>query len=1161
MSETVELDGAALRVLLAELLEEEPADIADDANLFELGLESITLMRLVSRWRGEGRHVGFAALAENPTVEAWTRLLAGEPVARADEPAAGSAPGSAAGSAADAGEEFDLALLQHAYWVGRDAGQQLGGVAPHLYLEFDGPGIDPDRLRAAFDGLVRRHPMLRVRIGDDGRQRIARPSSWQALRVHDLREAEPEDAARELDRIRDETSHELLDIEGGEVFRAAVSLLPPGLPGGPRARLHLDVDMVAADAVSYRAMLADLAALYADPDATLPALRYTYREYLHARPEARAAAKAEAARYWADRLATLPGPPELPRAVDPGDRARARRLAFHLDTAEWAAVAAAARRRGVTPAVAVATVFAEVVGAWSADPRFVLNVPMFDREQVHPDIDRVVGDFTSSVLLEVDLTEPRTLHERAQAVQRRLHADASHKDHSGLEVLRDLGRRNGEQLIAPVVFTSGIDLGELFDPGVRAHFGDPVWIISQGPQVVLDAQVSELDGGLLVNWDIRENEFAAGVPAAMFAAFEGLVRGLARDQSWTEPVGDLRPADQRAAREAANDTATPGSGALLHERFFAHAAERADRPAVCWADGHTMGHGELADRALRVAAGLHARGVRPGDPVAVTLPRGPEQVVAVLGVLAAGGAYVPVGIEQPAARAERIASVSGHAVVVGAGVPLSELERADPLPAPVPVDAEQPAYLLFTSGSTGEPKGVEVPHRAAVTTLDDLTGRFRLGPEDRTLAVSALDFDLSVFDVFAMLDVGGAVVTLTEGRQREAEHWAELVRTHRVTVLNCVPALLDALLATGADLGDSLRQVLLGGDRVGVDLPGRLRARVPGCGFAGLGGTTETAIHSTVCVVDEIDPSWQSVPYGTPLDDVVLRVVDPRGRDTPDWVPGELWIGGGGVAAGYRGDPERTRDRFVTRAGTRWYRTGDTARYRPGGTVEFLGRRDNQVKVNGFRIELGEVEAATLQVPGVRSALAVVVGGAAPSLAVAVVADGPVGDGSALLAELGTRLPPHMMPRTVLALDAMPLTPNGKLDRAAVRSRVAAASGDQAPVAPRTALETVIAHVWQSVLEQDAIGVTHSLFAVGGDSVLATLIVSRLRETLDTREVSVRMLFGAPTIAGLAAAMLAASTEPDRLREVAEIVLEVEAMSEEEAADAVRALAHAEGDR
>jgi mycobactin phenyloxazoline synthetase len=489
---------------------------------------------------------------------------------------------------------------------------------------------------------------------------------------------------------------------------------------------------------------------------------------------------------------------------------------------------------------------------------------------------------------------------------------------------------------------------------------------------------------------------------------------------------------------------------------------------------------------------------------------------------------------------DRITAVSGHRVSISA---LDEFATASPLPAPIEVDAEQPAYLLFTSGSTGEPKGVEVPHRAAVATIDDLVRRFRLGPADRTLAVSALDFDLSVFDIFAMLAVGGAVVVLAEGEQRDAHRWAALVREHGVTVLNCVPALLDSLLATRHDLGSSLRQVLLGGDRVGTDLPGRLRERVPGCGFAGLGGTTETAIHSTICVVGaEVPEWWRSVPYGTPLDGVRLRVVDHLGRDAPDHVPGELWIGGAGVAHGYRGDPERTADRFVEHAGLRWYRTGDMARYVPDGTVEFLGRRDDQVKINGFRVELGEIEAAATAIDGVERAVAVVVGERETVLALAVHGNAGPDDVAGWLRE---SLPPHMLPRAIVALDQVPLTANGKIDRRAVRRLVADRVDDgEESVPPATALERVVARAFAAVLETDQVGVETSLFALGGDSVLVTVIVSRLRELLDTDAISARTVFAAPTVRGVAEALRAG--DPDRMDAVAAVVDEVESMTDDD---------------
>ncbi|EIV91084.1 amino acid adenylation enzyme/thioester reductase family protein [Frankia sp. QA3] len=1021
--------------------------------------------------------------------------------------------------------------------------------------------------------------------------------------MHDLRDLDEAAAATRLAAVRERLSHQMLDIERGEVFSTALSLRPGGT-----TRFHLDVDMVAADAVSYRVLLADLANLYGRPDEVAPAPAYTYRRYRAEHAASRRTAAERSRRAWLDRLPSLPGPPELAGAsplsgVGGAADPRVSRRHFRLPEQARAALGQAAHRRGITPAMAVATAFAEVLGGWSTQPRFLLNVPLFDREQVHPDVDRVVGDFTSSVLLEIDLTDRVPFVERARRVQTRLHADAAHVGYSGVEILREAGRHRGEQVLAPVVFTSALGLGELFDPAVRREFGDPEWIISQGPQVLLDAQVTELDGGLLVNWDVREDTFAPGVVDAMFAAFERLVRDLAAPEPagdgavWDRPVDGLLDESVRAVRRRVGAVAGPASTRLLHEGFFARAGRRPDAPALLWGAAAepvgSLSYGELAARALAVAGRLAARGVRPGDLVAVSLPKGPEQVVAVLGVLAAGAAYVPVGVEQPPARVARIAATAGFSIVITTpsrtrwpdGVTPLALDDRPGGPAPDrlvlaaaddPARLDEPAYVLFTSGSTGQPKGVEVGHRAAMNTIDDLTERLGLGPDDRTLAVSALDFDLSVFDLFAPLSAGGAVVLVDEDSRREAARWGELVAGHRVTILNCVPAVLDLILTVAGggpagppELGDSLRAVLLGGDRVGVDLPARLAAAVPGCRFLGLGGTTETAIHSTVCEVvggGPVPPQWRSVPYGTPLRNVRLRVVDALGRDCPDHVAGELWIGGAGVARGYLGDPERTADRFVTHAGARWYRTGDLARYLPDGTVEFLGRRDQQVKIRGFRVEPGEVEAALRALPGVRAGIVELTGGGAgrpAALGALVVLDPgaqpgvdpgvdpgaePAGGPAAIRASLRGLLPPHMVPDRVVAVPELPLSANGKLDRRAAAALLEREPGGPRPQPspPRSDLERMILLVWREVLGGGEFGVTDEFFALGGDSVLATRLVARLRDELDTAEVSVRMLFGAPTVAALAQRMRAVETTPGRLDRVASIAWEIAGMSDDE---------------
>lgn len=1151
-SEPVQEDEIRERV--AGVLGVEPGSIGDDDDLVELGLNSILTMKLASGWRRLGLAVNFADLALVPTVRAWAQLLAER---RAERPDAGQEerdPPAPRESAGDESEPFGLAVMQHGYWIGRSDDQALGGVAAHLYAEFDGQGLEPERLGRAVTALVRRHGMLRSQFSDDGTQRVLPEPALPVWSVTDLRDLGGQEVSQRLETIRDRKTHQRLRVDLGQVVDVSLTLLPGG-----RTRLHVDVDMLAADALSYRVLLADLAELYARDAEHLDgqgSLSYTYRQYLQDRAALdRVAHQAERA-WWQERLPDLPDAPALP-LVPESERAdpyRTVRYDHWLDPQGKQRLLERAHRHGVTPAVVLASVFAEVVGGWSSQQRYLLNVPLFNREPTHPDVDQLVGDFTSSVLLDVDSRRPATVLERARWLQRSLHTSASHASYPGLDVLRDLGRYRGEPVLASVVYTSGLDLGELFRESVLEAFGEPVWIISQGPQVVLDAQVVELRGGLLLNWDVREQAFPEGLMEEMFARHREAVEALLADEaSWDRPVPAGPPAGQVEVRRKVNDTARAPSGRLLHEGFFAWAEATPDAPAVVWGD-EVLTFDEVRDRSLRLAGALAARGVRPGDAVSVQLPKGPDQIVAVLGVLAAGAAYVPLGADQPESRRERIQQVGDVSFAVTAGDVAEATASGERLAALVPLDTGAVAYVLFTSGSTGEPKGVEVTHAAAMNTLDRLNEHFSVGPKDRSLGLSALEFDLSVYDIFGLLSAGGSVIVVDDETRRDGMRTARLVREQRPTVLNCVPGLLEMLLEAGKaeGIGDSLRVVLLGGDWVGADLPARVGEQVPGCRFAGLGGTTETAIHSTVCEVTGPAPeAWKAVPYGVPLGNVRCRVVNERGLDCPDWVPGELWIGGASVALGYRNDPERTAERFVEHEGDRWYRTGDLARYWPDGTLEFLGRNDHQVKVRGHRVELGEVEAVLRSLPSVQRAVAELVGGkllaAVTREAGADAAAGP----EALRAAAAELLPPYMVPDHIDVLDELPLTGNGKLDRKAVRATLVASSAgedDAASRPPETDLEVALADVLAQVLAVDQVGAEDDFFALGGDSVLATTAMARVREWLDTTEAAVSDLFASRTVRALAARLAAKQSTPGRLEQVAAVYLDVAAMSDDEAA-------------
>lgn len=1117
-----------------------------DSNLISLGFDSLRMMRAAGIWRKTGHDVSFADLLAHPTPRDWARIIsAGAPSGSNGAP--DSEP--SAKPMNPAGDEFRLAPLQYAYWAG-SMEETMGGVTAHLYVELDGPEQEPTLLEQATQELFDRHPMLRTRILQNGMQRIEPRPAEPVLTVHDLRKTDTATREEWLDETRRRMSASSSTGDRGRLLEIRMSRLPGG-----RARYHVDFDMLAGDAMSYRIVLDDLASLVEGID--LPPITTSFRDYLE-HPSIRKPTHRESHRsWWQKRIADLPQPPELPTTDTPGDGAR--RLNHTLDPEQRRILEKHSRANGVTPAAALATAFAAAIGGFTESESFLLNLPLFHREPVHDDIDLVVGDFSSSILVPISSAPDHSAISRIRRLAEAISDSAGHADYSALDVLRDLSRHEGHPVFAPVVYTSAVGLGELFSSRVRRVFGDPVWIISQGPQVLLDAQVTELDGGFLLNWDIREEAFHTGVVETMFEAYRRNIEHLLSDRCWDRPFPSPVPEQQLAEREVTPEPQQI-TDAGLHSRFFAQARRTPESPAVLWASEGARSYGELSIAARSVAAHLRSRGVSRGSVVGIRMEKGPDQVTAVLGVLAAGATWVPIGMNQPPARIQSILRTAGCSFVLQ--------DHDTPIPDATPIDfttatQETPladivvprdpkaelAYILFTSGSTGTPKGVEVPHAAVLHTIEIVNSITGINGEDRTLGLSSLEFDLSIQDIFAPLSVGGAVVCLDARDRHDAEAWADRIREHGVTHLYCVPPLLDMLLS--ANIGTSIRDLrwcLLGGDWVTTDLPARLREAAPACRFAGLGGATETPIHNSIHEVRDpadVDPGWRGIPFGTPLPGMAARIVGEHGADQPDYVPGELWIAGPGLAAGYRGDPELTEAKFPIHSGTRWYRTGDRARYLTGGIIEFLGRVDDQIKIRGYRIETGEVAAALRSLPGVDAACVTPFHASGTQLG-AVVESSTAGISvDSIRSALGNTLPEYMIPDRLVCVQAIPLTPNGKLDRRRCAELLSRAADTTTPkdVFPRKgSLEALIATAFATVLGHDPrhISLEDDFIALGGDSVLLTKMMSLLREELDYRELPVAPAFTHRTPASLATALRKVEPESGLLDRTANILFELE---------------------
>lgn len=959
-----------------------PVPFEDEDNLIEFGLDSIKVMRIVGKWRKAGARVTFAAMIESPCMKDWWALLNKDGHAPpAPEKSAVAEPASAL---ADHGP-FPLTDVQYAYWIGRRDDQPLGGVGCHAYLEIDGRNVDPTRLQAAWRQVTGHHPMLRARFLPDGHQEIPDTTGVNIISIHDLRTGSEDDVAFALKRTRDRLSHRRLAVEKGEVIGLEISLLPDN-----KTRLHFDVDLLVADVQSLNIILRDLAAAYARECPPPAPENWHFGAYLRTEDRQRREERERAGRYWRERLPDLPGAPGLPLKQKPEEVKRPvfKRRTHLIARGDWARLQQQAAAHRVTPAMLLLTAYAEILDRWSSTSRFFINIPLFDRQTEETGIDDVVADFTNLLLLAVDFRHTQSFQERVNAIQARFHADVANAAYSGVQVQRDLAQiRQGERMVAPVVFASTLGT-PLINDEYRDTLGQLTYMITQTPQVWLDFQIHEVDGALLLAWDAVDALFPDGLIDDMFTAYARLIEWLAKEENDWESMPDLLPVDQRKRRDREIAFAAPSEEKCLHIPFFDHAAAHPDRVALIDSQTDThLAYGDLATSGLRVAALLREHGVREGEPVAITLPRGIDQITAVLGVLASGACYVPVSMEQPATRRERIHCKAAIRCVLTNGelartvawpgdvavLDIADSMALDPLAGPADLCPEHLSYIIFTSGSTGEPKGVEMSHGAAWNTIAEINRRYDITATDRVLAVSALDFDLSVYDLFGLLGEGGALVLIPEDKRRDAAYWLDQINRYRVTIWNSVPILLDMLLVVAESRARPrlpLRQVMLSGDWIGLDLPSRLENVTGNCRLVAMGGATEAAIWSNYFDVTlPLPENWTSIPYGRALANQAYRIVDSKGLDCPDWVAGELWIGGAGVARGYRGEPELTAQRFVAWNGSRWYRTGDLGRYWPDGNIEFLGREDFQVKIRGHRIELGEIEAAMRRHAGVRDAV------------------------------------------------------------------------------------------------------------------------------------------------------------------------------------------------
>ncbi len=1023
-------------------------------------------------------------------------------------------------------DSFELTDIQQAYWFGEQEILDLH-TAAFFHRTYRAADVDMPRLAATMRNLRNKHAILRTCFHRDGTQTTLPPSEHAEVRVVDPQTTDSRSAW---------LASQLPTLDSGHPALCIVERCEDG------HLIHFAMRLIAVDGRSLALFFAEMWNEYQGRP-TSHAATAQYSDYVASKNSMRGGKNHRAAQdYWMQRIPTLCAAPQLPLCPDQRQvrKAQFERMEAILDKTEIQRLTIVARNCGVSLTAVLCTAYADVLRKWSASASFTINLLVTDRPSGNAGFESVLGNFSATIPLEIrENTEG--FMSRAQALQLQMYKDMEHMAFSGIEITRAMKRPISEPPFMPVVFASTLGL---IEDGQAERGCD--WTIADEslhtPQVWLDFQVYMRSGKMVLSWDAAQGIFQPGVVEHMFSTYQGHLACIG------EPSSDVGQAllprlSNRLlhARENANQTARPLPNKLLHESFLDACLRHPDHTAIIAPDKR-LTYQELRALAFQVASHLRGAGVAPGRLVAICAPKGWQQVTAAMAVLMAGGAYLPVAPELPPSRKAHLIGRPGVCAVLAmlgclentvippdaAMLDLDEALSQPPamdhgLPLAGPHRATDLAYVLFTSGSTGEPKGVAISHRGAANTIQDMIRRFGLTPDDRVLALSAFNFDLSVYDIFGTLGTGATLVIPHSSGVPSPDEWARCVQEHAVTLWNSVPALLEMqleYLGTGAAATlKSLRLVMLSGDWIPVSLPAKLAGAVPLAKLVSLGGATEASIWSNYFEVTHVDPSWTSIPYGWPLANQSLHVLDSRMQDAPPKVIGEIYIGGRGLAVGYYKDAARTCSSFVFHpdTGERLYRTGDMGRYDAQGCIEFLGRKDSQVKIRGFRIELGEIETQLERCPGVQSGALIVrkISGAEASLVAfyATKDEQPCTD--SVLAHLKAHLPDYMVPSIACRVARIPTTVNGKVDRQAL-AQMGELLGDAPPasdaVAPGNDQELALADLWSSVLGRRVANVHHNFFELGGTSLGAVRLLNAIKARFH-RDLPLASLFQHDTVA------------------------------------------------
>jgi amino acid adenylation domain-containing protein len=1139
---------AVLAGLWGQLLHQEQVGIHD--NFFDLGGHSLLATQVMSQVRDAFQiELPLRALFEAPTVAELSdrietlmrsgQTLAALPLQQKERP-----------------DRLPLSFAQQRLWFLEQL--EPGSASYNLFRAVRLQGVLNDSaLEHSFNEIICRHEALRTCFAmaeDRTMQVIAAPSPF-ALSVIDLRDIPDAEQAAAIQQRAKLEAQQPFDLTQAPLLRATLLNLNPTFQV-----LFITLHHIVADGWSAGILVRELAVLYdhfcKDTSCKnisvpvdvqlLPALPIQYADFaLWQQHWLREGLLAGQLTYWQQQLAG-----DLPLLNLPTDRPRPAVQTFSGKTQTWqisqsltGSLQQLSQQAGVTLFMTLLAAFKVLLYRYTGQTDILLGSPIANRNRT--EIEGLIGFFVNTLVLRTNLAGNPTFQDLLHRVRETTLGAYTHQDfpfEKLIEVLQP-ERSLSHSPLFQVMF--GLQKDPLQDLGLTGLEVSLLEIESETTRFDLTLSLLETEQGLKGTVEYNTDLFDTATIHRLLGHYERLLESIVVDiQQPITQISFLSAGEKQQVLGAWHQTQVDynAQAKILPHCIATQAAKTPNAIALTIADTH-LTYQELDNRANQLAHVLQARGVKPEVLVGICVGRSLEMVVGLLGILKAGGAYLPLDASYPQERLAHLLETAQPQLLLtqarqhclpATAVPIVcldgdrlEIDQQPKTSPDVILSPENLAYVLYTSGSTGKPKGVEIPHRALTNFLTSMRSKPGLTSQDTLLAVTTLSFDIAALELFLPLTVGARVVIAPRETAMDGVQLQMLLHQSGATVMQATPATWQLLLKAGWQ-GNPHLKILCGGEALSPRLAQALVQR--SATLWNLYGPTETTIWSLLaCISDgEIAAGAESVNIGQPIANTLVYVLDEQLQPLPIGIPGELYIGGDGVARGYRYRPDLTSERFISnpfQPGDRLYKTGDRVRYCADGSLEFLGRLDHQVKVRGFRVELGEVEAILGQHPAVQGAIALVQEDCLMAYAVTVTGESLTG--SDLQSWLQQKLPSYMVPSKIWVLSAFPLTPNGKVDRQALR-QLQPVDLSTSEIDYKTPTEELLTAIWSQVLNLEQIGRHDNFFALGGHSLLATQLVSRIRAVFAV-ELPLQRLFETPTIVGLATYLATTHQDKDEL--------------------------------